>query len=332
MTTFKRILKWAGIAVGSLIGLLILIAVLVGIFGGDDNGDQANNATAPAAGTPGPTATDAPTPTPIAVTASVLQMEHEANKVAWTNKYENKFVLITGIISSITEAGDQYDVKLSTDDAWVEIVCKMSRSETETVLELQAGETATVYGRVTDDGFVDIVVRDCVVRQLESAQQGQTPAATAVPTPTLTFEPTPAATLAGLPTSTVPAPTPIAVTASVLQMEHEANKVSWTHKYEDKFVLITGIISSITEAGDQYDVKLDTDDAWVEIVCKVSRSETETVLELRAEETVTVYGRVTDDGIVDIVVRDCVIQQLESAEQATIETSVPIPTPTTTIP
>ena len=171
------------------------------------------DATATTRGTPAPTATAAPTPTLIAVTSGVLQMEHEANKVAWTNKYEDKFVLITGPISSITEAGNQYDVKLDTDDVWVDIVCKVSRSDKETILGLQAGETAIVYGRVTDHGIVDIVVRDCVVRQLESAQQGQSPAATAVPTPaplptpTPTFEPTATPTSVQLPTSTVPVPT-----------------------------------------------------------------------------------------------------------------------------
>ncbi len=188
MARFKRILKWIGIAVGSLVGLFILLVVLIGVFGGDSNGGQANTPSAratpvpQAAGTtvtPGPTAMPRPTATPIMVTANALERQHEANEVSWESKYVDKYILITGSISSITEAGSQYDVKLNTDNIWVNIVCKIGSANRPSVLELAAGEIVTVYGQITNDGIVDIVVKNCTVRAPQSTQgeeQGQLPA------------------------------------------------------------------------------------------------------------------------------------------------------------
>ena len=196
MTRFRRILKWTGIAIGSLVGLFILLIILVAVFAGDDNDGRtttpAERATSvPQATrtpvTPGPTATrrptatPRPTPTPIIVTASALERQHEANEVYWESKYVDRYVLITGSISSITSAGNQYDVKLNTDNSWVDIVCKVGQSGRSSVLELAKGETITVYGLVTNDGIVDIVVRNCAIRPPQpgsASEQGQTRVAT----------------------------------------------------------------------------------------------------------------------------------------------------------
>lgn len=113
---------------------------------------------------PEPTATPLPTPTPIAVTAISLQSERDENKVAWEDRYVDNYLLITGIISSISEAGSQYDIKLDTDNGWVDIVCKVSQSNRSSVLNLRKGEMVTVYGQATDGGIIDIVVRDCSIR------------------------------------------------------------------------------------------------------------------------------------------------------------------------
>ena len=213
MARFKRILKWTGIVIGSLLGLLILLVVLVGVFAGEGDEGQVQAPTTretsvpqaermtvtpgPTA-TPRPTATRQPTPTPIRVTANALERQHEANEVSWESKYVDRYVLITGSISSITEAGNQYDVKLNTDNIWVDVVCKVGQSGRSSVLELAKGETITVYGLVTNAGIIDIVVRDCTIKPPEfdsTSEQGQTrlatPAIISVPRPTATPNPTP---------------------------------------------------------------------------------------------------------------------------------------------
>ena len=200
MARVKRILKWAGIVTGSLIGLLILLIVLVGVFG-DSSDDQANTpTTTPAsdpqaaitAAIPRPTATQQPTPTPIVITAGALERQHEANEVYWEDMYVDKHVLITGTISSITEASSQYDVKLHTGNFWVNVVCKVNRTYKSSILQLATGETITIYGLVTNDGIVDIVVKDCTVRPSDSSrakEQNPPPVSTSVLTPPQTSTP-----------------------------------------------------------------------------------------------------------------------------------------------
>ena len=143
-------------------------------------------------------------PTPIRVSAEALQSEKESNEVAWENIYNDNIALISGTISSIAEAGNNYDVKLETDNFTVDVVCKLEKSDEATVLSLRQGQTISVVGRVTDDGIIDIVVKDCSIASSSGASQsgGQatTPATAAEtaapPAPTAAVMASPPVTLA----------------------------------------------------------------------------------------------------------------------------------------
>ena len=189
----RRILKWVGIVFGCLLGLFVLLIILVAVFS-DSGGDQSTGTARQAPSAPSsattstlhPTPAPRPTPTPIVVTANALEREHEANEVFWESKYVDKYAFITGSISSITDAGSEYDVKLSTDNLWVNIVCKVNESNRSSVLELATGETVTVYGLVTNDGIIDIVVKNCTVRPPQSTQaKDQEQSSIASPAPTI---------------------------------------------------------------------------------------------------------------------------------------------------
>ena len=90
------------------------------------------NSGPPPTATPTPIPT--PTPTPITVSATDLRLAYENNEVAAKAKFEGKTALITGAVSSVTEAGSKYDVKLSTDEfiSITSIVCKVDKSEVDT--------------------------------------------------------------------------------------------------------------------------------------------------------------------------------------------------------
>ena len=183
----RSILKWAGIVSGCLLGLFVLLIILGAVLsdgsGSQSPGTASQASSAPSSTTmsePRPTHTPRPTPTPIVVTANALEREHEANEVFWEGKYVDKYAFISGSISSITDAGSEYDVKLNTDNLWVDIVCKVNQSNRSSVLELATGETIMVYGLVTNDGIVDIVVKDCAIRSplsIEAKDQEQSFAA-----------------------------------------------------------------------------------------------------------------------------------------------------------
>ena len=116
-----------------------------------------------------------------------------------------------------------------------------------------------------------------------------------------------------------PNPTSISVSAEELQSEKELNEVAWENKYNDNVALIAGTIDSITEAGNKYDVKLETDNFTVDVVCKVDKADESIVLSLQQGQTVSVLGRVTDDGILDIVVEDCSIASSGGSPQPTVQ-------------
>lgn len=113
-----------------------------------------------------PTPVPTPTPIPITVSATDLRLAYENNEVAAKAKYEGKTALITGAVSSVTEAGSKYDVKLSTDEfiSITSIVCKVAKGEVNSVVALNEGQTITVYGKVKGKGIFDIEVEDCSVR------------------------------------------------------------------------------------------------------------------------------------------------------------------------
>ena len=100
------------------------------------------------------------------------------------------------------------------------------------------------------------------------------------------------------------------MTAEELSSEKASNEVAWNNRYLGKQAVISGEVALIEEAGSYYDVKLLSEDLFVHIVCKIRQSDAAkaAVLALQVGQNTSVIGRVTDDGIVDIVVEDCSLQ------------------------
>lgn len=222
----RRILKRVGIVFGCLMGLFVLLIVLASVF--SDSGSEQSPGTAgqvPSA-PPSETATSsmvhptiAPGPTPIPVTANALQRQQEANQVYWNEHYQDRLVEISGVISSITETGSNYDVKFGTENPLTNVVCKVGSGHKSTVLTLAAGESIKVQGTVSDDGLFDIVVKNCSIVRAEhtaSKESGSfveataSSSATSFSTPTTFYSPVATPTsLATLPMPSVEANKPL---------------------------------------------------------------------------------------------------------------------------
>ena len=190
ISRLRRILKRVGIVFGCLVGLFVLLIVLASVFS-DSGGDQSLGTASqvPSASILHPTI--APTPTPIPVTANALQRQQEANQVYWNEHYEDRFVEVSGVISSITEDGSNYDVKFGTENPFTNVVCKVSSGHRSKVLTLAAGQSIKVQGRVTADGVFDIVVKNCSVVRTEhnaskesGSNEATDPASAQAPWPT----------------------------------------------------------------------------------------------------------------------------------------------------
>ena len=147
-------LKRVGIGCGVLVAVIVVIVIIVALAGGG-GGDSAR-----------PDVSPTPIPTPLAVTAQQIYEDYEANEVVAEERYEGNWALITGTVSSITEAGNQYDVKLETDEVFSisNIVCKVAKDHRAEVLSLTAGQTVTVLGKIRGRGVIDFNVDDCRVQ------------------------------------------------------------------------------------------------------------------------------------------------------------------------
>ena len=125
-----------------MIGFFVIIVIIVAIVSSGDDGNVATEGTSASVATP--------TPVPMMVSARELYQAYDSNEVAADLKYKGKTALIDGSISSITEAGSKYDIKLSTDEAFsfTEIVCKVDKSLVESVIALSEGQYITVMGMI----------------------------------------------------------------------------------------------------------------------------------------------------------------------------------------
>ena len=128
----------------------------------------------------GPEDTPTPTPIPLSITAIDLYSAKEGNEADWNLNYVDKRALISGEITSIGKADSNYDVKLAAESkvpgvtgtvnpftgeyTGANIVCKVDESMANTISQLQEGNEITVLATITNDGFIDLVVKDCSVQ------------------------------------------------------------------------------------------------------------------------------------------------------------------------
>lgn len=142
-------LKKIGIGCGAVVAIIVSVA-------GSGNGEDAQR----------PGVSPTPVPTPLTVTARQIFEDYEANEVAAESRYEGNWALITGTISSITEAGSQYDVKLETAKLFSvsNVVCKVDKEYDAEILSLTAGQTITVLGKIRGRAVIDFNVDECRVQ------------------------------------------------------------------------------------------------------------------------------------------------------------------------
>ena len=155
-----------------------MLVIVLGIAFGSGNEDQAadtdTNTESATSSTTGQTSvgedtedrpTTTSTPAPLSVTAEKLTADKDSNEVAWNKNYLDKQALISGEIKLVEDADGYFDVKLRSDNPFIDIVCKINKSDSSeaVVLDLAAGQNVTVLGRITDDGIIDLVIKDCSI-------------------------------------------------------------------------------------------------------------------------------------------------------------------------
>jgi hypothetical protein len=94
----------------------------------------------------------------IKVTAEQLYKEYNENGTATTEKYKDKWIAVTGKVSSV---GENNRVYLDADDFISSVGCSMESSEHEQVLKVKKGDKLTVYGMWNGTFLTDPELKSC---------------------------------------------------------------------------------------------------------------------------------------------------------------------------
>jgi len=286
---------------------------------------------------PVPTSTPIPpTPTPIPPTPtpafeiSDVQLSKEfygAGKETANAKYNNKIIVVSGIIDQITKKSGLIDVKLLGHHS--RVVCKFYPAEYNSIADFVKGQLVHLRGTVIGvPGWQDVVIERCSVQKSDEAQT--TAPTTPVPTFTPTSIPPPVPTPTPVPTFTptsipppVPTPTPAFEVSGVqLSKEFSRDEAAADAKYKNKTIILYGIVDRIEKRHNLTDVKLDG--YTNNVVCKFYPTEYHSIVDFVKGQRVHLLGQVIGvPGWSDVVLDRCSVPDSEKPSP----TPEPLPTP-----
>jgi len=146
----KKAIKWILIGFGALIVLAIVL--------------PSNNKET--------TTSDSPEPTPVAEEVELIEVdttdfvaEFDKNQLAAEEKYEGKYVRLTGYVQNISEdiLGSYYLVVQPTNEKlYFETSVQCYFKDKSALTSLENGQKVTVVGRV-DSQVMNVLVKDCAI-------------------------------------------------------------------------------------------------------------------------------------------------------------------------
>ena len=113
----------------------------------------------------------------------------------------------------------------------------------------------------------------------------------------------------------IPTPTPISIevvdtVGNILEL-YESNEIAAEAMYTDKWADITGQVEEIESKGERIEINLKEIEEWfalTTVVCKIPEEHTQSVMNLRKDDVVTVRGKILGvPGFSNVVVEPCVV-------------------------
>jgi hypothetical protein len=111
----------------------------------------------------------------------------------------------------------------------------------------------------------------------------------------------------------IPTPTPISIevvdtVGNIIEL-YESNEIAAEAMYTDKWADITGQVEGIESKGDRIEINLKEFEEWLAlttVVCKIPEEHTQSVMNLRKDDVVTVRGKILGvPGFSNVVVEPC---------------------------
>ena len=244
--------------------------------------------------------TPVPMSSPVqSVSASMLAIAYDQNEIGAELKYGGKKFVIFGTIIKIEKKHGLAEVNLSGGSATGDVVCKFEPSQWESISSFATGQQVRVQGVIEGvPGVYNIVVLKCTVFK---------------PSITDHVSPTPSTTAAIIPTPIISnlilTPTPMipVISSSVPSIVHlyQTNEVAANSKYTGKVADITGHAWSVTKKGQYLELEL-LSAIGGNLICKMSRDDTDIVGTISQGESVKVRGKILGvPGFSNVVVEPC---------------------------
>ena len=249
---------------------------------------QSTSSSAPTS-TPKPTSTPEPT---VKVELGEVIALADSNNVAADKEYKDKLIEITGIISEVE--ADYILIQQLDRDEYLELngaKCDLHKDEQNKVLALRTDQTATVSGRVSGFGTsfgIEIKMKDCRLLAVDGKE--------------------PVILTPGERVEDPPGTVTDVLLGDVIALV-ESNNVAADLEYKGEVVKFEGVISEI-EADYILVQQLDRNEflEMNDAKCDLASDEKDKVVDLRADQMVTVSGEIKGFGTsfgVRVNVKDC---------------------------
>ena len=215
-----------------------------------------------------------------------LVKAYEENELAADRVYKGKLAAITGKVESVNEMLGQRFVILKPDYLSIGGVrCHFEREHVEQLVKLKAEQVITVQGKIDGYGLASVTVENCTIKS-------EIPASDVKPASVVTSE-------SGV----------IEVTVEQLVKAYESNELAADRVYKGKLAAITGKVESVNEMLGQRFVILKPDYLSISGVrCHFEREHVEQLVKLKAEQVITVQGKIDGYGLASVTVENCTIK------------------------
>ena len=195
------------------------------------------------------------------------------NGLVFKRKYEGKKVRVTEKIYAVGTQPftDKIFVRLSYKenqiglDDFDDLYCFFEDSDADSVMKLKAGQSVTIEGTCKESSFVPFTLEKCRIMAVNDSNANKS--------------------LSEKPQSV------IEVGIEQLLQSYKDNKIAAMRKYDDNKIRLSGFIDNI----DKYDGKIyvrlsEKKDSWTTIRCYFDDSETESVMQMKKGQSVTIEG------------------------------------------
>lgn len=146
----KKLLKW--------IAIIFIVLIIIGVVSG--SGKSGNNQKTVSNEN---TQKEKQVEEPTKITARELADDFESNQVAAENKWKDKLVEFSAVITNITDSGLSFSNVTSKEFSLTQISCRIK--DKQQLLPLKKEQSVTVRGVVGDQTIGVIDVSDCSVVQ-----------------------------------------------------------------------------------------------------------------------------------------------------------------------